>query len=78
MALKGECVTTGAPLPYEGAMPQICESGGGFYVGYLDKDGLPYSRESDYYRSRDALEGAWIMGMVNWRGKRGIRYPTYL
>ena len=35
MALKGECVTTGAPLPYEGAMPQICESGGGFYVRLL-------------------------------------------
>ena len=78
MALPGECVTTGAPLPFEGAMPQICQSPAGFYVGYTDREGMPYSRESGYYRTSQDLKDAWILGVVDWRGDRGIRYPAYL
>ena len=46
MVMLGETVDTGAPLPYEGAQPEVLSSGGGrIYIGYLDEDGLPYTRE---------------------------------
>jgi len=78
MALQGECVTTGAPLPHLGAMPQICNSPAGHYIGYLNTDGSPYSRESEYYPDREAALEAWKAGAVAWRGSRGITYPSWL
>jgi hypothetical protein len=63
MAMKGETVLTGAPHP--GTELQVMSSGAGFYLGYRDKDGMPYSRESDYFQSEivaqkmlDSLRGA--------------------
>jgi hypothetical protein len=44
--IKGETVLTGAPHP--GTDLEVLESGAGFYLGYRDTDGAPYSRESLY------------------------------
>jgi len=41
-----ETVTTGAPNP--GTEPDVMSTPGGHYVGYRDKDGLPYTRETGY------------------------------
>jgi len=78
MVMPGETVDTGAPLPYEGAVPEVCTSGGGrYYIGYNDEDGLPYTRESEYYRTyekaEEALEeGTYSRGLIPraWRQKR--------
>lgn len=51
MALPGETVSTGAPLPYPDAKPSVNMSGAGYFIGYTDEEGLPYSRESGYYAS---------------------------
>lgn len=60
MVMKGETVATGAPLPYEGAAPEVLKSAAGWYIGYRDEDYLPYSRESGYYGSKDeALTALW-------------------
>jgi hypothetical protein len=64
MVMQGETVNTGAPLPFEGAVPLICQSAAGFYIGYLDRDGSPYSRESLHYyasalEAEVALEDGW-------------------
>jgi len=75
MALPGECVSTGAAPPYEGAAPEICQSAAGYYVGYLDEDGQPYSRESDYYADRDELDRLWLVDCVLWRGWRSVLHP---
>jgi len=37
----------------------VCQSHAGYYVGTLDEEGLPYSREStEYWRERVAAERA--------------------
>lgn len=82
MVMPGETVDTGAPLPYEGAQPEVLSSGGGrYFIGYNDEDGLPYTRESEYYRTyeeaEEALEaGTYSRGLVPrpWR-QRGDRQP---
>lgn len=45
--IKGETVLTGAEHP--GTKLLVLESSAGYYLGFLDKDGAPYSRESDYF-----------------------------
>jgi hypothetical protein len=42
------------------ALPlQVCPSAAGFYIGTLDTDGAPYSRESEeYWPTRPAAETA--------------------
>lgn len=43
---------------------QVCRSYAGFYIGTMCNCG-PYSRESDYFESRSAAEGAlerWNLG----------------
>lgn len=50
--LKGETVLNGAPHP--GTPLIVMESTAGFYLGYKDADGGPYSRESRYFVSRIA------------------------
>jgi hypothetical protein len=67
MALPGETVRLGAPHPYEDAMPKIMQSAAGFYVGYSCEDGSPYSRESGYYPSREAVVEAMLKGAISWR-----------
>ena len=47
MTLPGETVGTGADHP--GTPLQVCWSAAGYYIGYLDHDGSPYSRESVNY-----------------------------
>ena len=51
--IQGETVMTGGKHP--GTMPDVLFSGPrpnvrrcGWYIGYRDKDGAPYSRETDY------------------------------
>ena len=46
MTMKGETVLTGGEHP--GTELQVLESPAGFYLGFLDEDGLPYSRETHY------------------------------
>lgn len=44
---------------------QVMESAKGFYIGTVDKDGSPFSRESlEYYKSEDDTEKAFSSG--NW------------
>ena len=61
--LPGETVTSGAPLPYDDAMPDVLKSRAGHYIGYQDAFGLPYSRETHYMSRTQAIEalndGSW-------------------
>lgn len=41
-----ETVTTGGAHP--GTALRVMQSAAGFYIGYVDKHGLPYSRETHY------------------------------
>jgi len=52
MTLPNETVLTGAPHP--GTELKILESPAGYYLGFLDRDGAPYSRETDYMGYSDA------------------------
>lgn len=45
--IHAETVVAGAENP--GTEPQVLSSNAGHYVGYLDADGLPYSRETEYF-----------------------------
>ena len=54
--IQGETVHSGAPLPYVGAEPEAMSSAAGWYVGYRDKDGGPYSRETNYLKSKEVAE----------------------
>ena len=49
MVMPNETVAMGAALPYPGAKPEILYNGTGYYIGYVDTDGQPYTRESRYY-----------------------------
>ena len=75
MVLPKECVTTGAALPHPGALPQVMNSAAGYYIGYRDTDGGPYSRESGYYSSYGEALQAWKDGVASWRSDVGIRFP---
>ena len=61
MVMNGETVATGAHLPHEGAQPEVLQSGAGFYVGYLYL-GMPYTRESGYYPTREDATQALVDG----------------
>jgi hypothetical protein len=52
--MKGETVLSGAPHP--GTELEVMESVGGFYLGFRDTDGAPYTRETQYFRNRDLAE----------------------
>jgi len=52
----GETVLSGAPHP--GTELQVLCSGAGYYIGYLCKDGMPYSRESDYFPDEQSCQAA--------------------
>lgn len=53
---KGETVSTGAAHP--GTPLQVLKSAAGYYIGYLDTDGCPYSRESGYFPTQEAAQAA--------------------
>lgn len=45
---------------------QVCHSAAGYYLGTLDGDGFPYSRESqEYWPDRGAAEDA-LAGRRSW------------
>ena len=63
MVLQGETVMRGAKHP--GTELEVLMSAAGYYIGYADKDGAPYSRESDYYRTFESAQaalwnGTWV------------------
>jgi hypothetical protein len=48
---------------------QVCRSAAGFYVGTLDAEGLPVSRESvEYWRRSEAAADAFRQG--HWTQRR--------
>ena len=54
--LRGETVLSGAEHP--GTPLVVMQSPAGWYVGFKDKQGAPYSRESRYFNTRKGAEGA--------------------
>jgi hypothetical protein len=62
MAVKGETVHRGGKLPYPDAKLEVCVSAAGYYLGYTDKDGLPWSRESHYFKAVGAASRALATG----------------
>ena len=68
MVMKGETVRGGAENP--GTPIAILHSGGGFYFGYLETDGSPYSRESGYYRTYGEAVMAQFGDEISWREDR--------
>ncbi|MCC6716308.1 MAG: hypothetical protein IT555_00325 [Acetobacteraceae bacterium] len=49
---------------------QVCQSRAGFYVGTLDADGLPYSRESvEYWPRRAPADKALSTGTFTQRAE---------
>jgi hypothetical protein len=51
--LKGETVLSGGEHP--GTELEIMESPAGWYLGFRDKDGAPYSRETEYMTETSAF-----------------------
>ena len=43
----GETVLSGAPFPKGGRL-EVMESPAGYYLGFRDETGEPYSRETEY------------------------------
>lgn len=42
---------------------RICQSGAGYYIGRVDEDGFPYSRESvEYFETLEQVSTAFEMG----------------
>lgn len=70
MTMKGETVLTGGEHP--GTMPEVMHSGAGWYVGFRDKDGMPYSRETVYFHERAAAE--MVLGLI----RLPESYPVYV
>lgn len=66
MTNKGETVLTGAAHP--GTMPAVMQSPAGWYVGFSDKDGMPYSRETKYLPSQDTAELVLSVIRLPWQG----------
>ena len=51
---KSETVLTGAKHP--GTDLEMMVSNAGFYLGYRDKDGTPYSRETQYFQDENQAQ----------------------
>lgn len=50
---------------------QVLRSAAGFYIGTLDREGFPYSRESvEYFKSREVAETALATGQ--WTMRPGL------
>ena len=52
--IKGATVLSGGKHP--GTKLTVIESAAGWYVGFKDKNGAPYSRESLYFRTKKGAE----------------------
>ena len=52
--IKGETVLSGGKHP--GTELRVIKSRHGWYVGFLDRNGEPYSRESLYFRTQKGAE----------------------
>jgi hypothetical protein len=61
MVMPGETVATGASTYCRDCdahmSPKVCHSAAGYYVGYECQCG-PYSRESDYFKTRELAQKA--------------------
>ena len=55
-----ETVLSGAKHP--GTKLTVLEGPSGWYVGFKDKTGAPYSRESQYFRTKKGAES--LMGAL--------------
>jgi len=53
-----ETVIGGARHP--GTELLVMSSAAGYYIGFPDEDGSPYSRETDYFPSKEAAEIAYL------------------
>lgn len=58
--IKGETVLSGGEHP--GTELTVIESPAGWYVGFKDKQGMPYSRESRYFRTKKGAES--LLGVL--------------
>jgi hypothetical protein len=54
--IKGETVFSGAPHP--GTELEILSTPAGYYLGFRDEEGFPYSRESQYFMYHEYAEAA--------------------
>jgi hypothetical protein len=54
--IQGETVFTGAPHP--GTELCVMRSAAGYYLGFYDTDGMPYSRETQYFQNEQIAEKA--------------------
>ena len=50
--IRGETVLTGGPHPDTDL--EVLQTGAGFYLGFRDTDGAPYTRETEYMTERMA------------------------
>jgi hypothetical protein len=50
------CETVLAGAKHPGTTLEVMESPAGFYLGFRDEDGIPYSRESGYFGDRGSAE----------------------
>lgn len=68
--LNGECIksnTTECMDCHEQLEIQVCESAAGYYIGFFCPNCGPYSRESGYFKHKDAAEMTLMTG--NWKGR---------
>lgn len=73
MTMKGETVLTGGEHP--GTMPEVMHSGAGWYVGFRDEHGLPYSRETCYFRYRENAE--MVLGFIRLPESYKVHVPEH-
>lgn len=52
--MKGESVLTGAQHP--GTTLKVMSSPAGYYLGFADEHGAPYSRETHYFQKQALAE----------------------
>jgi hypothetical protein len=62
MTLPGETVATGAEIPNDTITIGVMMSAAGYYIGYSDEEGLPWSRESGYFASYEEAAEAFAAG----------------
>ena len=61
---KGETVLSGAKHP--GTKPKVMHSGGGYYVGFINKeDHVPHTRETRYFETKAEAE-YWLRCIRQW------------
>jgi hypothetical protein len=71
--MAGETVFTGAPHP--GTELEVLYSSA-YYLGFRDEFGMPYSRESIYFGSREAAEEA--LRIVNQTFPEEISFLSFM